>query len=346
MHTKGESPSASQTTVTSSQHLESCGVGVLGDMRACCFPVASFFASTGDLTKHMWYLRSALDGRCGCSLLRRSMWSRRPKQTCQRSSSPLLCVVGRPRTRAWSPALRYLALCAYAQISIFYLYLYLLLLLPLCQGCIELLERMNIPIAGKKAAVIGRSNIVGMPAALLLQKRDATVTIIHSRTPDAMAICAGTFCFPSSKKYLQEQKCKILGSAGTRAGCSPRRANFFAPDAKLWSSTPNMLPHVPFNFCPHGSRGLLVYGMPSKVLQCPVERAIVQTAVVQKVVRTLLLMYKLPQRTLSFAGVACLQCVVCDFKCRAFRLSSDLCARPCTSNQSCALLIPIPLIRV
>lgn len=61
----------------------------------------------------------------------------------------------------------------------------------LCQGCIELLERMNIPIAGKKAAVIGRSNIVGMPAALLLQKRDATVTIIHSRTPDAMAICAG-----------------------------------------------------------------------------------------------------------------------------------------------------------
>ncbi|MEW5301965.1 MAG: hypothetical protein WDW36_004788 [Sanguina aurantia] len=58
------------------------------------------------------------------------------------------------------------------------------------RGCIELLERMNIPIAGKKAAVIGRSNIVGMPAALLLQKRDATVTIIHSRTPDAMAVCA------------------------------------------------------------------------------------------------------------------------------------------------------------
>ena len=45
-------------------------------------------------------------------------------------------------------------------------------------------------IAGKKAVVIGRSNIVGLPAALLLQRRDATVTIIHSRTPDARSICA------------------------------------------------------------------------------------------------------------------------------------------------------------
>jgi len=58
------------------------------------------------------------------------------------------------------------------------------------KGCIELLERYNIPIAGKKAVVIGRSNIVGTPAALLLQRRDATVTIVHSRTPNAQEICA------------------------------------------------------------------------------------------------------------------------------------------------------------
>jgi hypothetical protein len=44
--------------------------------------------------------------------------------------------------------------------------------------------------AGKKACVIGRSNIVGMPAALLLQREDATVTIVHSRTPDGQAVCA------------------------------------------------------------------------------------------------------------------------------------------------------------
>ncbi|CAN8237671.1 unnamed protein product [Cochlearia groenlandica] len=50
------------------------------------------------------------------------------------------------------------------------------------KGCIELLRRYNIEIKGKRAVVIGRSNIVGMPAALLLQREDATVTIIHSRT--------------------------------------------------------------------------------------------------------------------------------------------------------------------
>lgn len=58
------------------------------------------------------------------------------------------------------------------------------------QGCIELLERSGVSIAGKTACVIGRSNIVGMPAALLLQRRDATVTMVHSRTPDAAQVCA------------------------------------------------------------------------------------------------------------------------------------------------------------
>jgi 5,10-methylene-tetrahydrofolate dehydrogenase/methenyl tetrahydrofolate cyclohydrolase len=50
------------------------------------------------------------------------------------------------------------------------------------KGCIEILKREKIPIAGKNAVVIGRSNIVGIPAALLLIKEDATVTIAHSRT--------------------------------------------------------------------------------------------------------------------------------------------------------------------
>mmetsp|Transcript_39001 Transcript_39001/g.54182 ORF Transcript_39001/g.54182 Transcript_39001/m.54182 type:complete len:325 (-) Transcript_39001:96-1070(-) len=50
------------------------------------------------------------------------------------------------------------------------------------KGCIELLDRTGVQIAGKHAVVVGRSNIVGMPAAMLLLKRDATVTIVHSRT--------------------------------------------------------------------------------------------------------------------------------------------------------------------
>ena len=52
------------------------------------------------------------------------------------------------------------------------------------RGCIELLKRYDIPIAGKQAVVLGRSNIVGIPAALLLLEQNATVTVCHSRTKD------------------------------------------------------------------------------------------------------------------------------------------------------------------
>lgn len=54
-------------------------------------------------------------------------------------------------------------------------------------GCIVLLDESNIPISGAEAVVVGRSNIVGLPVAMLLQKRDATVTICHSRTRDLKA---------------------------------------------------------------------------------------------------------------------------------------------------------------
>jgi methylenetetrahydrofolate dehydrogenase (NADP+)/methenyltetrahydrofolate cyclohydrolase len=56
-------------------------------------------------------------------------------------------------------------------------------------GIIELLDREKIPIAGRHAVVIGRSDIVGKPMALLLLHRDATVTVCHSRTPDLADIC-------------------------------------------------------------------------------------------------------------------------------------------------------------
>jgi methylenetetrahydrofolate dehydrogenase (NADP+)/methenyltetrahydrofolate cyclohydrolase len=51
-------------------------------------------------------------------------------------------------------------------------------------GIVELLERERIPIRGRHAVVIGRSEIVGKPMALLLLQRDATVTICHSKTAD------------------------------------------------------------------------------------------------------------------------------------------------------------------
>lgn len=51
-------------------------------------------------------------------------------------------------------------------------------------GVIRLLEAYNAPFSGANAVVLGRSNIVGMPAALLLTRKDCTVTICHSRTKD------------------------------------------------------------------------------------------------------------------------------------------------------------------
>jgi methylenetetrahydrofolate dehydrogenase (NADP+)/methenyltetrahydrofolate cyclohydrolase len=54
-------------------------------------------------------------------------------------------------------------------------------------GIMVLLERARIPIAGANAVVVGRSNLVGKPTALLLLKRNATVTLCHTRTKDLAA---------------------------------------------------------------------------------------------------------------------------------------------------------------
>lgn len=58
-------------------------------------------------------------------------------------------------------------------------------------GCIYLLDKMNVPLDGANAVVLGRSNIVGMPVALLLVKRNATVTVCHSRTKDLPSVTRG-----------------------------------------------------------------------------------------------------------------------------------------------------------
>lgn len=56
-------------------------------------------------------------------------------------------------------------------------------------GVMELLDEYHIDPAGKDAVVVGRSNIVGKPMAILLLRRDATVTICHSKTPNLKEIC-------------------------------------------------------------------------------------------------------------------------------------------------------------
>ncbi len=54
-------------------------------------------------------------------------------------------------------------------------------------GCMKMLEHIGYDLRGKHAVVIGRSNIVGKPMALMLLAKDATVTVCHSRTADLKA---------------------------------------------------------------------------------------------------------------------------------------------------------------
>jgi methylenetetrahydrofolate dehydrogenase (NADP+)/methenyltetrahydrofolate cyclohydrolase len=56
-------------------------------------------------------------------------------------------------------------------------------------GVMAMLDYYKLPIEGKTAVVVGRSNLVGKPVAMLLLHRHATVTICHSKTPDLAAVC-------------------------------------------------------------------------------------------------------------------------------------------------------------
>lgn len=57
-------------------------------------------------------------------------------------------------------------------------------------ACMDILKFYNIPLKGKKAVVLGRSQVVGKPVAMLLLREHATVTICHSRTDNLPAVCA------------------------------------------------------------------------------------------------------------------------------------------------------------
>lgn len=57
------------------------------------------------------------------------------------------------------------------------------------QGCMELLDYYNINVTGQKAVVLGRSLVVGKPAAMMLLQKNATVTICHTKTQNLPAIC-------------------------------------------------------------------------------------------------------------------------------------------------------------
>lgn len=59
------------------------------------------------------------------------------------------------------------------------------------QACIELLDHYGVSLTGRRVAVIGRSLVIGKPVAMMLQQRNATVTMCHTRTVDMPGVCRG-----------------------------------------------------------------------------------------------------------------------------------------------------------
>jgi methylenetetrahydrofolate dehydrogenase (NADP+)/methenyltetrahydrofolate cyclohydrolase len=118
-------------------------------------------------------------------------------------------------------------------------------------GIIELLDRERIPIAGRHAVVIGRSEIVGKPMALLLLHRDATVTICHSRTPNLAEVC---------------QSADILVAAVGKAGLVT--ASFVKPGATVVDVGMNRVtdPAVAQSLFPEGHPRLGVFRSKGSIL--------------------------------------------------------------------------------
>jgi len=130
-------------------------------------------------------------------------------------------------------------------------------------GIIELLKREQIPIAGRHAVVIGRSEIVGKPMALLLLRLDATVTICHSKTRNLAEVC---------------RQADILVAAVGRAGLVTRE--FVKPGATVIDVGMNRVtdPQVAAALFPEGHPRLGVFRSKGAVLVGDVHPAVAEVA--------------------------------------------------------------------
>ena len=106
-------------------------------------------------------------------------------------------------------------------------------------GIMELLDRSDIEIAGARAVVIGRSDIVGKPMAMLLLHRHATVTICHSRTSDLPAIArsadilvAAIGCPAFVTREFVKPGATVVDVGMNRLDDRPRVLELFGPDSR------------------------------------------------------------------------------------------------------------------
>lgn len=109
-------------------------------------------------------------------------------------------------------------------------------------GVIQLLKRSNISIEGKDCVVIGRSNIVGKPMALLMLRENATVTVAHSKTENLQEICkkADILIVAVGKPKLIDASYVKEGAAVIDVGIHRNAENKLCGDVDF----DNVIPHV------------------------------------------------------------------------------------------------------
>ena len=96
------------------------------------------------------------------------------------------------------------------------------------QACLEILKFYNIPLSGKRAVVVGRSLVVGKPAAMMLDRENATVTLCNSRTQSLPDVCRRPMLWwwPWAGWALSVQSiCGPVRSSWMWASMSTRKAN-------------------------------------------------------------------------------------------------------------------------
>ena len=94
------------------------------------------------------------------------------------------------------------------------------------QACLEILKFYNIPLSGRRAVVVGRSLVVGKPAAMMLDRENATVTLCNSRTQNLPEVCA--FFDDFTRRYHKDS-----ASAQAEEGCVREFLRDFAAYAPL-----------------------------------------------------------------------------------------------------------------
>jgi methylenetetrahydrofolate dehydrogenase (NADP+)/methenyltetrahydrofolate cyclohydrolase len=108
-------------------------------------------------------------------------------------------------------------------------------------GIIEILKRYHVPIAGKHAVVVGRSDIVGKPVAMLLLHEHATVTICHSKTPDLARVCRQAEILVAAIGRAAMLTADFLSAGVTVIDVGTNRVDDRAEAARIFRNSPEKL---------------------------------------------------------------------------------------------------------